>query len=379
MYEEENNAPENQAPEEAGRSTDTVLGHLSLGEIVIPRAMQDDPQISEFLKQAFEQAGLNIAEFTVGDEANKINPETGYPEFFKIGKILKTVAPAALAYFGAPYLTPLLGATGAGAALGGIGGLATGGGLQGALSGAVSGGIGANLSGIGNALGGFAEDLGFGTAGNALQGAGTLAQGGKPIQTAGTGLAGALSGNAVQALPSAAASAGGGAGGGSTFNYGSSIASALGGINQQDAIKKAQKQLLTSNQQQQANLGTFDPSNITNDAGYQFNLAEGQKGLDRSLAAQGGLQSGAALKAAAQYNQDYAGNALNSAYNRWANQTGAQNQLYANQGNINSQATTAAANGLSSTLSGILNPSNGLSQQDLIKLLTKQSSGSLYG
>jgi len=103
---------------------------------------------------------------------------------------------------------------------------------------------------------------------------------------------------------------------------GQGLSSAIGGLSQESAIKKAQEAQLRAQQQQMANLDTFDPSNITSDAGYQFNLEEGRRGLDRDLAAGGGLQSGRALKAAAQYNQQYADNALNSAYQRWANKTG---------------------------------------------------------
>lgn len=77
---------------EEGRGGDTVLAHLSLGELVIPRAFLDDPQVMEQMKALFEQAGSNINEFMVGDAANKINPETGYPEFFSLGKALKSVA-----------------------------------------------------------------------------------------------------------------------------------------------------------------------------------------------------------------------------------------------------------------------------------------------
>lgn len=77
---------------EAGRGTDTVLGHLSLGEVVIPRAFLDDPQVLQAIQAIFSAAGANLAEFTVGDKANKINPETGHPEFWGgFGGIFKAV------------------------------------------------------------------------------------------------------------------------------------------------------------------------------------------------------------------------------------------------------------------------------------------------
>jgi hypothetical protein len=54
----------------------------------------------------------------------------------------------------------------------------------------------------------------------------------------------------------------------------------------------------------------------TNDPGLAFRLAEGQKALDRSLAARGGALSGASAKAAARYGQDYASNEYGNVYNR---------------------------------------------------------------
>jgi len=60
-------------PADAGRGTDTVMAHMSLGEIVIPRAFQDDPDFMQMLQMFFEQNGVDINEFIVGHEANKIN------------------------------------------------------------------------------------------------------------------------------------------------------------------------------------------------------------------------------------------------------------------------------------------------------------------
>lgn len=60
----------------------------------------------------------------------------------------------------------------------------------------------------------------------------------------------------------------------------------------------------------------FAGANLQNEPGYQFGLAEGMKGLTSSAAARGGLLSGAALKAASQYNNDYASTKYNDAFNR---------------------------------------------------------------
>jgi len=351
---------EQQAPEEAGRGTDNVMAHLSLGEIVIPRAVQDDPEVQAMLAAIFEKAGADINEFTVGHEANKINPETGYPEFgfgSFLKKAFKIAAPLALSYFGTPVLGNALGSMTAGGALAGAGGgLLSGGGLKGALTGGVLGALAPN---IGSLAGGEAQGASqIGQIRPSGYGSGILGQ----VSNA-TG----LTTNSLPSLSGLTSAAGGG--GGSTFGsnmIGKGLSSALGGLAQGDAIKKAQEAQLRAQQQQLANIGTFDPSNITSDAGYQFNLAEGQKGLDRSLAAAGGLQSGRALKAASQYNQQYADNALNSAYQRWSDKTGAQNTIYGNQGNVRAQSGLAGAENIAKTASGIFNPQPSI--EELLRL-----------
>ena len=67
---------------EAGRGTDSLLGHLTPGEIVIPVDILSIPGVMESLSAMFEEAEIDINQFTVGNEANSINPETGNPEFF---------------------------------------------------------------------------------------------------------------------------------------------------------------------------------------------------------------------------------------------------------------------------------------------------------
>jgi hypothetical protein len=76
-------------PEDAGRGTDNVLGHLTTGELVVPIDIVNDPQNRKALEQMFAASNTNFNEFLVGDPANKINPETGYPEFFK--KLVRAV------------------------------------------------------------------------------------------------------------------------------------------------------------------------------------------------------------------------------------------------------------------------------------------------
>lgn len=79
---------------------------------------------------------------------------------------------------------------------------------------------------------------------------------------------------------------------------------------------------------------------LMNSPGYQFRMAEGNKALDRSAAARGGLFSGATLKALSRYNQDFASNEYGNRWNQLAamagigqaatNQTGAYGQSMAN-------------------------------------------------
>lgn len=61
----------------------------------------------------------------------------------------------------------------------------------------------------------------------------------------------------------------------------------------------------------------FTMADFQKDPGYQFRMQEGQKALESSAAARGGLNSGATLKALSRYNQDFASNELNNAYNRY--------------------------------------------------------------
>lgn len=70
----------------------------------------------------------------------------------------------------------------------------------------------------------------------------------------------------------------------------------------------------------------FGTAQFQQDPGYQFRLSEGLKALDRQAAARGGLISGAALKAAGRYGQDYASNEYQNAFNRYQTERAAQLQ-----------------------------------------------------
>lgn len=71
--------------------------------------------------------------------------------------------------------------------------------------------------------------------------------------------------------------------------------------------------------------GDFGMADFEADPGYGFRLSEGQKALERSAAARGGLLSGSALKGATRFGQDMASQEYGNAYTRY--QTNRRNQL----------------------------------------------------
>lgn len=89
----------------------------------------------------------------------------------------------------------------------------------------------------------------------------------------------------------------------------------------------------------------FGMEDFQADPGYQFRMAEGQKALERSAAARGGLGGGATLKALANYGQNFASNEYQNAHTRFTDgQTRRFNNLMglANMGQ-NSAAMTGQA------------------------------------
>lgn len=142
------------------------------------------------------------------------------------------------------------------------------------------------------------------------------------------------------------------------------------------------------------------------DPGYAFRLSEGQKALDRSAAARGGLISGAALKAAQRYGQDMGSQEYQNAFNRYQSERASQlaplqslagigQTTAANLGNAgaaNAQAigsyltggaaaqaagSVGAANAISGGLGSYMNYS---SSNNLINALNQNRNGSVnYG
>jgi hypothetical protein len=111
---------------------------------------------------------------------------------------------------------------------------------------------------------------------------------------------------------------------------------------------------------------SFNPTDLQNEPGYQFQLQQGQNALDRRAAAGGSFFSGAGLQAASNFNQDLAGTSYNNAYNRALNtfQTNRTNtlnplQALAGQGqsaaNNMGQIQTGTGNALANLYSGLGN------------------------
>lgn len=104
-------------------------------------------------------------------------------------------------------------------------------------------------------------------------------------------------------------------------------------------------------------LKPFTNEDFLKDPGYDFRMAEGEKGLNRAFASRGGYDSGAALKAINRYNQDYASNEFSNAYNRDSNNksmtynflsgtSGAGQNAAATLGGLGANAVNAQANAL---------------------------------
>ena len=153
-----------------GRNGDTVVGHLTPGEIVIPKALIDqDPALREGLFQRLRDMGVeNPEQYVVGSEATSINPDTGLPEFFLkkifrgikkavkgVVKVIKKIAPVILPIVGSIYFGPIYGA-----ALGsGVATLINGGSFKDALKSAAISGI---TGGITSGVSGMMSGVGFG-------------------------------------------------------------------------------------------------------------------------------------------------------------------------------------------------------------------------
>ena len=117
-----------QVGKEYGRGGDTILGHLTEGETVIPvQLLEENPAIATMIRKAFDEQGESMDRYIVGNEFNMRNPVTGQPEFFgfikkafkklkkavkkvfrEVKRVVKQLAPIVLPII-APMALPLLG------------------------------------------------------------------------------------------------------------------------------------------------------------------------------------------------------------------------------------------------------------------------------
>lgn len=83
----------------------------------------------------------------------------------------------------------------------------------------------------------------------------------------------------------------------------------------------------------------FGMADFKADPGYQWRMDQGQRALERSAAARGGLLSGAAMKAASDYGQNQASSEYTNAFNRF--QTNRANKLNPLQSLMGASQTAA--------------------------------------
>ena len=187
-----------------GRFGDSIIAHLTPGEIAVPPQVQT-PKVLATIKHAMQKAGAQPNDFVAGSPQSSHNPMTGAPEY----NFLSAVLPAVLGTVGAvaaPFtagasLLPAAALAAGGSALGSAAGTALTGGTLGQSL--LSGGMGAA-----GGLAGPALD-GIGSAATGALGAGAAAADSGLAQ----GLAGAASGAAGSGAASGAAGAAGGVGG----------------------------------------------------------------------------------------------------------------------------------------------------------------------
>ena len=173
---------------EFGRFDDEYMAHLAPNETVVPAAVLDlNPRLKAALHGQMRAAGIDPARYTVGDDANSINPVTGQREFgfledifSPIGRGIKrgikkvvnvvkralpVILPIALSF---TPLGPIVGSM----VGSGIGSLLQGGDLKSALKAAAVSGVTAGIfRGIQGGVRGVKEGTGF------FQGAGETLRG----------------------------------------------------------------------------------------------------------------------------------------------------------------------------------------------------------
>ena len=172
-----------------GRYGDQMMAHVAPGEVILPKKLVADPELKKQLEELYEKFGVTMDQYTVGNEANSINPNTGIMEFGFLSDLWKGIKKNAPTIghivgfaFGGPIGATIGGAVGGAvkegdlgyaakqAATGfALGNIAAGAGLTGGTLSSPSLGFGAGgVSGTG--VGGFFQNIGANARG-ALTGA----------------------------------------------------------------------------------------------------------------------------------------------------------------------------------------------------------------
>lgn len=99
----------------------------------------------------------------------------------------------------------------------------------------------------------------------------------------------------------------------------------------------------------------FSLADFNKDPGYEFRMKEGQRALDASAAARGGALSGAAIKGATRYGQDFGSNEYQNAYNRFNNDRTQRFNRLASLAGVGQTATRDVAQMGAQTASNVAN------------------------
>lgn len=253
-----------------GRNGDSMIAHLTPGEMMVPPQVQTHKVLAT-LDKAFKSKHISPQQFTAGSPQSSTNPKTGVPEY----NFLSAFLPAALGIAGAvvaPELLPALGATGLSAGLTSAIGSGAGTALGGIASGqsptqAALSGLGAGAGGY--ALGSLGAGAAAGSAGNPIGPPapglsnlwGNLPAGSiNPMRTLGSTLGGAI-GSSIGAPPVSNAP-----------NYPKGFNDPMPAVG---SLGSAQKQLgMTNSVQPRPSFTGFDPQ--TNNPGA-FNFYPGSQ------------------------------------------------------------------------------------------------------
>lgn len=184
-----------------GRFGDSVVAHLTPGEVEVPPQVQT-PQLMHMLQQAFAKAGVSPEQFTAGSPQSSHNPATGAPEYSLLAALLPILGGVGGAAIGGPVGGAIGGALG-----GGLGGMADKGGTANVLASAAGGGLGGYLGGGGMSGGEAATPFSASGGGNAPFGNGLSAMANPELNTSA----------AATLAPAQAAAAGAAGGGGSSY------------------------------------------------------------------------------------------------------------------------------------------------------------------